>query len=201
MSGMKEIKVVPKSGMEVIVGTNYTLLDFWRWSASDLVSNATRGQFAEFIVGTAVGLDPKNLRVEWDSYDLETANGIKIEVKSASYIQTWSQRKFSNISFSIKPARHWDAEGGIYRGEPRRHADVYVFCLLKHKDQATLDPLKMEQWEFYILPTCCLDNYKRSQTSITLNSLQGLTAPITYGELREKIVEAHREQETYSGRK
>jgi hypothetical protein len=30
------------------------LLDFWRWSASDLVSNATRGVFAEYIVGLAL---------------------------------------------------------------------------------------------------------------------------------------------------
>lgn len=164
---------------------------------SDLISNATRGQFAEFIVGTAVGLDPKNVRVEWDSHDLKTTDGTKIEVKSAAYIQTWAQDKFSKISFLIKPARHWETATGSYRGASKRHADVYVFCLLKHQDQATIDPLRMEQWEFYVLPTHRLDSYKRSQTSITLNSLRGLTTPVTYGELRAAIEDAGREQKAY----
>ncbi|MDR1700546.1 MAG: hypothetical protein LBR68_05075, partial [Lachnoclostridium sp.] len=101
-------------------------------------------------------------------------------------------------SFSIKPAKHWEAETGIYRGEPKRHSDIYVFCLLKHRDQETVDPLKMEQWEFYVLPTYRLDNYKRSKTSITINSLRELTAPIKYSELRDAIENAYREQETYA---
>lgn len=196
MEVLKEIKATPKTGQEVISNEgesiNYTLLDFWRWSVSDLISNATRGQFAEFIVGTALGLNPENLRVEWDSHDLKTDEGIKIEVKSASYIQTWAQRKFSTISFLIKPTKHWEKSG--YRGSPKRHADVYVFCLLAHQDQETIDPLKMEQWVFYVLPTYRLDNYKRSQTSITLNSLHKLTEPIKYSELRGEILKAYSEQ-------
>ncbi len=31
-------------------------LDFWRWSASDLLSNATRGRLGEFIVAMSLGL-------------------------------------------------------------------------------------------------------------------------------------------------
>ncbi len=34
-----------------------TLLDFWAWSVSDLVSNATRGRLAEFIVAHALDID------------------------------------------------------------------------------------------------------------------------------------------------
>lgn len=188
----------PKTGQEPIsdngLNTKYTLSDFWRWSVSDIVSNTTRGRFAEFIVGTAVGLNPNNLRNEWDAYDIITEEGIKIEVKSASYIQSWSQDKFSNISFSIKPARHWEGETNRYRGEYRRHADLYVFSLLKHKDKSTIDPLKMEQWDFYVLPTYKLDNYERSQSSITLNSLSKLTNPNKYGKLKDEIYKAYKEQ-------
>ena len=32
------------------------VIDFWRWSASDLLSNATRGRFAEFIIANALGI-------------------------------------------------------------------------------------------------------------------------------------------------
>lgn len=55
------------------------LLDFWRWSASDLVNNALRGQLAEYIVAQALGITFK-LRSEWDAYDLLTSKGTRIEV-------------------------------------------------------------------------------------------------------------------------
>lgn len=202
MNKLKEIKACPKTGNESLTDngqkTNYNLLDFWRWSVSDILSNATRGRFAEFVVGTAVGLNPKNLRDEWDAFDLTTEEGIRIEVKSAAYIQSWNQHSFSTISFSIKPARFWDAKTNMSRGEPKRHADLYVFCHLKHKDQDTIDPLKMEQWDFYVLPTYRLDNYERSQSSITLNSLMKLTSPKMYSELKAEICEAYNQQKSYT---
>ena len=198
MENLKAIKTIPKNGNEELsfneINIRFSLLDFWKWSVSDLMSNATRGRLAEFIVGTSVGLNPENLRDEWDAYDITSDNGIKIEVKSASYIQSWSQREFSKISFSIKKAKFWNADNGMSRGEAKRHAEVYVFCLLKHKNQETIDPLKLEQWEFYVLPTYKLDNYERSQSSITINSLRKLTEPIEYVLLKNKIEKCYQEQ-------
>lgn len=199
MNELKKIEATPKTGKETLTENgfdrNYTLLDFWRWSVSDILSNATRGRFAEFIVGTAIGLNPNNLRDEWDAYDLTTDEGIKIEVKSAAYIQSWNQKNFSSISFSIKTARYWDAISNMRNETSKRHADIYVFCHLKHKDQDSIDPLKLEQWDFYILPTFRLDNYERSQSSITLNSLTKLTNPIRYEDLKEQIMQANIEQQ------
>lgn len=200
MTNLKEIKAIPKIGSETItfngVKTTYNLLDFWRWSVSDILSNATRGRFAEFIVGTTVGLNPDSLRNEWDAYDLTMENRIKIEVKSAAYIQSWNQKNFSSISFSIKPARLWESELNARQKVPKRHADLYVFCHLKHKDTATIDPLKMEQWDFYVLPTFRLDSYERSQSSITLNSLRKFTEPVSYSELKIEIEKAFDEQKS-----
>lgn len=174
----------------------FSLIDFWRWSESNLLSNATRGKFAEFIVGIATGLDLSSVRDEWGKYDLKSYNGIKIEVKSASYIQCWKQHNYSRISFSIKRSKY--REDGIHkRTVLKRWADIYVFCLLKNKNQADLDPMKLEQWTFFVLPTYKIDNYERSQTSITLNSLLKLTAEISYSELEAKIMEAYNEQKSY----
>jgi len=198
LSDLREIKANPKTGAEKITDngneTEYNLLDFWRWSVSDILSNATRGRFAEFIVGTAIGINPLNLRDEWDAFDLTTDDGIKIEVKSASYIQSWNQKQLSRISFSIKKARYWDAVNNMQHDEPKRHADLYVLCHLKHINQTTIDPLKMEQWDFYVLPTFRLDNYERSQSSITINSLRKLTQPKKYSELKTEIEKAFNEQ-------
>lgn len=198
LTNYKEIKATPKSGLEKLtdegVETKYNLLDFWKWSVSDILSNATRGRFAEFIVGTAVGINPLQLRDEWDAYDLLTETGIKIEVKSAAYLQSWHQRQLSKITFSIRTAKAWDGENGTTRGEAKRHADVYVLCHLKHIDSDTIDPLKMEQWDFYVLPTFKLDGYERSQSSITLNSLRRLTEPRKYAELKSEIEKAYLDQ-------
>jgi len=42
---------------------------------------------AEYLVATVLGLN-QGVRNEWDAYDLETEAGLKIEVKSAAYIQS-----------------------------------------------------------------------------------------------------------------
>ena len=202
MKDLKAIKAIPKTGKDRLTfqgrKLEYNLLDFWRWSVSDILSNATRGRFAEFIVGTSIGLNPENIRDEWGAYDLTSEDGIKIEIKSAAYIQSWNQKKYSLVSFSIRPSKYWDAETNIQQGYPKRHADIYVFCLLKHKDKSTVDPLKMEQWEFYVLPTFTLDNYERSQSSITLTSLRKLTEPKEYIDLNREIGIAFKKQKNYT---
>ncbi len=167
--------------------TGHTLLNFWQWSASDILSNATRGVFAEFIVATALNIDIRKARSEWQAHDLTTNDGTKVEVKSAAYVQSWNQKKPSTITFSIKASRYWDSETNIQAKESKRQADVYVFCLLKHMDKETIDPLRLEQWEFYVLSTKELDNYKRSKHSITLKSLQKLTPAVGYYEIKEAI--------------
>ena len=167
----------------------FSLHDFWSWKMSDILSNTTRGIFAEFIVGTAINLDKSAVRDEWGAYDLETPEGIKLEIKSSAYLQSWHQRKLSKISFSTKAASFWDAFAEEQITEKTRHADVYVFCLLHHEDKDTVDPLNLDQWEFYILSTNELNGYKRSQYSITLNSLKNLTDAVPYNKIYETIKE------------
>lgn len=167
------------------------LIEFWRWSTSDLVSNATRGVLAEFIVARALGNVSSNVRNEWDAYDLETDDGIKVEVKSAAFIQSWHQENFSRISFNVQKKLVWDEEKG-YEDEARRPANVYVFALLKHKEKKSIDPLNLNQWEFFVLPTEVLDLRERSQHSITLKSLERLSGEsVNYFELKDAIIKAY----------
>ena len=140
----------------------FDLLGFWKWSVSDLVSNATRGRLAEYIIATAIGA-ADGVRDEWAAYDLLDPRGISIEVKSAAYIQTWHQDRLSTISFNCAPSFAWDPETNRQSDVKRRQAEVYVFALLAHQHQATLDPLDVAQWEFYVVPTVTLDRRERSQ--------------------------------------
>ena len=192
MDPLGKLQAKLKTGDEPLVyhgeALPFTLLDFWRWSVSDILSNATRGRLAEFIVASAARIPIKEkAREEWSPFDLETEDGIKIEVKSAAYIQTWFQKSLSKISFSTKPALHWDSQTNVQSKTAKRSADVYVFCLLHHDKKQSCDPLNLNHWEFYVLSTYELDNYKRSQHSITLKSLQGLTNAIGYDRLGETI--------------
>jgi hypothetical protein len=190
---LDRIQATIKTGKERLTFNDkvldFSLLDFWSWSVSDILSNATRGRFAEFIVATAINIDKTTARDEWSAYDLVTSDGIKIEIKSAAYVQSWFQRTLSKISFSTKAALYWDSLTNKQTDEKMRHADVYVFCLLHHTDKKTVDPLNMNQWEFYVLATKELNEYTRSQHSITLKSLQKLTEAINYDELKNTIIE------------
>ena len=191
------IKLKPKTGNESLTfkekEIGKKLIDFWMWSVSDIVSNATRGRFAEFIVATAMNVDLSSVRDEWSAYDLTSPEEIKIEVKSASYLQSWSQKKLSEITFDIRATRKVIGDSGTLSDKPSRPADVYVFCLLKHKDKKTVEPLNLDQWEFFVLSTSEIDNYKRSQSSITLNSLKKMAKEITFDSLRETITEKYKQ--------
>ena len=180
-----------KTGKELLrtngTKTAFSLLDFWRWNASDLVSNTLRGRLAEFIVGSAIGVDFTTPREEWDNYDLHTPSGIKIEIKSSAYIQSWEQDDDSAPSFNIKRTVAYNSKSRLREGPSKRHADIYVFCLLKHKERDTIDPLNMDQWEFYVVITKTLDTKLGNQKSISLNPLRKLTEPISYNQLAQKI--------------
>lgn len=59
-SGLPPIKKSRKTGQEPIHNNQNPLvprlIDFWQWTSSDLVSNATRGILAEFLVASALVL-------------------------------------------------------------------------------------------------------------------------------------------------
>lgn len=159
---------------------------FWEWAYDDLLANTTRGVLAEYIVAKALGIiDTK--RVEWDKYDLRF-DGIGVEVKSAAYVQSWVQTQPSVISFGIGPTTGWDAGTNTFAASAGRCADVYVFCLLNGTDRQRVDPLDVEQWTFYVLPTSVLDRKVPVQRMIRLRPLIALgPQQCTYNELKAAI--------------
>ncbi|WP_229725123.1 hypothetical protein [Hymenobacter baengnokdamensis] len=63
--------------------------------------------------------------------------------------------------------------------------------MLHYQDKQTVDPLNLNQWEFYVLATAELNNYTRSQHSITLKSLKKLTAVLKYDQLAAAVAAKH----------
>jgi len=186
-----KLNIKKKLGSEVfhINGDSlqFDLLSFWQWYSSDILDNTLRGIIAEYIVSQDV-VCVDEISGGWAPYDLLSPQGIKIEVKSGAYVQSWEQKNFSTISFNIGPKRGWDAETNILSKIIKRHSDIYVFCVLAHKDKTTIDPLNLAQWEFYILPTDVLNKKLGDQKTIKLSSLLKLNPKkVKYGEIRSAI--------------
>lgn len=175
---------------EKIQGTDKTILDYWKWGHSAILDNTERGVFAEFLVGSALGV-LNYPRVEWENADINY-HGYFIEVKSSAYVQSWEQSKASTPMFGIAPKRSWTGKGNEYEKELRRFAQYYIFCLLNEKDRDKVDPLNVNQWEFYILSTEVLNQHSKTQKKISLRPLQYLCSGVTYHEIKpnlDKLIE------------
>jgi hypothetical protein len=184
---LSAIKTTKKTGKEPFLLNNeelpFDVLSFWQWSSSELLGNALRGVLAEFIIASALGITKKP-REEWDAYDLITSAGLKIEVKSSSYLQNWEQTKLSKIIFGIQPTE----DILVNNGEKIRRSDIYIFCVLSHQDKNTVNPLNLSQWDFYILDTDILNERVKKQKTITLSSLLKLNpVKVKYDELENEI--------------
>lgn len=193
---LEEIHPTPKSPKEQFQDgsqiLNFTVGDFWQWNQSDLIENRNRGILAEFIVKKALNIKSET-RIEWDNYDFATDDNIKIEVKSAAYIQAWKQTKPSRISFDISPKQAILPDGNLST-DYKRWADIYIFCLLHHQDQATINPMDLSQWTFYLVTAAALDQHYPGQKTIGLWGIERIThQKCTYSELKEgfEIVRLH----------
>ena len=112
-------------------------------------------------------------------------------MKASGYIQSWPQERLSAINFSIRPTYGWDSETNTYASDCARQSDVYVFCLLNHKEQDTINPLDTAQWSFFVLPTKVLNEKVGGQKTIALSGVIKLGAKETdFAGLREAILPA-----------
>ena len=164
-----------KTGLEQIGDTGRSVADYWAWAHSDLNSNAERGKLAEYLVALALGC-AGGTSEQWGAYDLVSPEGIKVEVKTSAYLQSWGHEKLSVLRFGIKPTHAEDRETGQFAQEVKRQSDVYVFCVESCTDQAGLDPLDLSQWDFYPLATATLNTEVGDQGSIGLEGLRNLGA-------------------------
>ncbi len=194
MPNLDALEIKPKTGTEPFTQKGeplpIDLLTVWQAQYSDVLNNTTRGTMMEVVVAEAMGCRKEGLQRDWHAYDIKTADGTKIEVKTSAYIQTWKQNKYSSPSFGISPTKGWDADTNTYCDKEKRHADVYVFCLLHHKDKASIDPLNLDQWTFFIVPTKALNEERGDKKTISPHQLRKMNAlEVGYGGIKAGIAE------------
>lgn len=158
-----------------------TVKDFWAWSMSRLMGDGPRGDLAEFIVNTALGVDTAIPKKGWGECDI-VYNGLRIEIKCSTYLQAWKRPSLSKPVFSIAKTINCDIgefEGGYrYIGRddspPQRRSEIYIFCLFAATERELADPMKLDQWEFYIVPTKLINENLGDQRKISLQGIERL---------------------------
>lgn len=163
----------------------FSVLDFWKYAYSDLNSDP-RDDVAEYLVARALGLTVAYNRQDWTLFDIaypRAKREFRIEVKSTSYFQTWrtdgkvsSQRVFS-IRKSMNPT-----------GVIERHSDIYVFCLLRGNTREEANPVKIDNWDFFIIPTYKINEQCGDNKSVSLQVVKRLSQKaFTYDEMKCEI--------------
>ena len=186
---------VPLTGDEKFAGLGGTTVrDFWRFALGDLRMNNARGYLAEFLVGQALGVE--NLtRTEWDLFDLVLGD-ITIEVKSSARLQSWEQRKVSDLKFTGLQGTRYHPRAPGNQLDPlgkRLNAMVYVFCAHTITEHDKYDQLDLSQWEFYVLPRDIIA--ATGSNSLTIGRVRELThGPTAWSQLRTAIETAAVEQ-------
>lgn len=167
-----------------------TVADFWSWAFSDILSNTTRGVFAEFRVSVALD-SASEPRAEWEPHDV-TFGGHRVEVKSAAYCQSWPQRRPSPIKFDIARRRVLSPQDNILGQDVARHCEIYVFCLFAQQDRATARRtlLDVDAWRFYVVGTAEIDRRFPDRKSLGLGALERFARHVCFRDLRQAVESA-----------
>lgn len=179
------------SGAEKL-STGSTVQEFWQWALGDLRMNTIRGFLVEFLVAQAVGATAPH-RVEWAPFDIEGADGTRIEVKATAYLQSWVSPKLTTPRWDFKTvdsAISWDADSGKEIPiDPIDRADVWVFALQTCQIPNEYDPLDIDRWEFRVVPHVQL--FELAQRSTGVSTLDKLgVMPVTLDGLAEAVKKA-----------
>ena len=164
--------------------TNMTMLEFWRWHYSEIFD--LQEKIAEYIVAKALGLNEADNVGSWTLYDIDYRN-TRIEIKETSYVHAWQtdeEEKSKRRSFGITKAH---SEYGNPSSELARQNDIYVFCLNTGMTRAESNPLQLEHWEFYIVPTEVINEECGDGQSVSLSRVRKMTDAVDYSQIKSVI--------------
>lgn len=180
-----------------------TVVEFWRWAFGNLCDDTLKGLYVEWLVGRLLGLDlPLGGRNGGTNSDLILDDGIRIEIKSTAYWQSWKlynetgralppeeieQRHFERLEkplkFRLRRTRDAVDRSGT---EARLWSDLYVFAAHYEKDPRAMDLLDMRQWRFYCLRR---DEVERLPATLTEDRLAVVSPALTARGLADRADE------------
>lgn len=172
------------NGMEL----EMSMLDLWQFKYSNIYN--MQEVIAEYIVAKALEKEQADNDAYWTLWDIDY-RGKRIEVKETSYYHSFN--KPGKISrqrvFGITKANsNYEYEGEENRYE--RQNDIYVFCLNLGETAETSNPLNLDNWEFYIVPTNTINNNCGNNKTISLGRIKGMGfQAVKFNQIKKQIDE------------
>ena len=148
-----------------------------------LVTNVLRGQLVEAMIALAIEPGWNWCSADYSSWDFERADGMRLEVKQSSYLQTWAAPSHGIVrpGFDVA-ARKGRWEGAIWVEDAGRAAHLYVLAYHDVRDSSA-DHRDPEQWEFYVISSAALPSTKR----LSLRTAATLSRPVRIAGLSERV--------------
>ena len=164
----------------------FSVLDFWAFQHSNIWD--VQEEIAEFIVAKALGQDMPYNKNGWTLWDMNYREK-RIEVKETGYYHSWRtdgkvslQRTFGiTKAYSLYKNRH---------SEFKRQNDIYIFCLILGETKEASNPLVLENWRFWVIPTSTINSLCGDNKTISLGRVKTITNQengVGYGELRHEV--------------
>ena len=145
-----------------------------------VMQNNFRGLWAEMMVAELLGPNWKHVGTDWMAWDIERADGRKIEVKQSAAHQSWGIST-SAPRFSITAPKGYYPDGKRYQVNPEgnRLADLYIFAWHEGKDQRL-----PSEWQFYVVQS---NDLPENQKSIGLGTIKRLATEVTADDLLGQV--------------
>ncbi|MBQ4625098.1 MAG: hypothetical protein IJB51_11220 [Clostridia bacterium] len=180
----------------------FSVLEFWQYAYSQL--EGLGDTLAEFLVAKALCVEKAENVNYWTAYDMAYRNK-RIEVKATRYVHPWNTSISKVRTFSIEPTNnsYWGNSKDGVNGEKKlsRQSEVFVFCLNSNKDIHNSDPLRVDDWTFYVVPTYEINNYCKdypNQKRISLNVVKRLTkGGVAFDKLKDAVDAAINSSDKY----
>ncbi|MBR6223216.1 MAG: hypothetical protein IKQ71_07245 [Lachnospiraceae bacterium] len=153
------------------VDTDLSVMELWQWYFSDLFD--IKAVLVEYLVSKALGFEsPYNIGY-WTAHRL-VYRGKVIDLRVTSYVR----------SLLLE-----DAMGSFVKSIDIRskESDLYIFCMNTGKTYKDADPLNINNWRFYVIPTWYLKAECGKNKSIHHTKVQRLVKEIDFKELRKSV--------------
>lgn len=166
--------------------TGLNIYEYWQWHYSDIY--ALHDSIAEYIVAKALGCTEPHNTGSWTLYDIEYRK-LRIEVKETSYFHSWQtdeEPKSKQRNFGINKAY---SEYQDNTSTFERQNDIYIFCLNTGETRKESNPLQLEHWEFYVVPTRVINEECGNAKTVSLSRVRKMAGNVDYIHLKEHVDE------------
>jgi hypothetical protein len=107
-------------------------------------------------------------------------------VKCSAFLQSWVQKRHSDLVFGRISAREFDAVTNEYSVDVRVRADVFVFAVQTQREPESYDVLDISHWEFWVASGSTIREWGVRTVGISWIR-QHATGPLPYGDLAGAI--------------